>query len=313
MEHAGPIPIVTESTSPIITELIYRLKVRDVMTRNLRTCTVDESMRCAQEKMKANGVTGLPVADGSRLLGIVSMDDVIRALDDGRIDEPIPHYMTRSVIVLEEDMPLSFGISYLEKYHYGRFPVVDARKNLVGIITSRDIIIALLLEINKEVQRFEDQTRRAETIGEGFRLEYRTRTFDFEMAGRLSTETKKLLKERELPSKIIRRVAVATYELEINQVVHSKGGTVRVTLDPATSIVEIVAEDTGPGIPDVEEALNEGYSTADEWIRSLGFGAGMGLPNTRRVSDTFDITSNPAGTTVRVTIHVPTEEHHESD
>ena len=131
------------------------------------------------------------------------------------------------------------------------------------------------------------------------------------MAGRLSTETKKLLKERNLPPKTIRRVAVATYELEMNQVVHSVGGTVRVAFDPTAGQVEIVATDRGPGIENVDEALNEGYSTANEWVRSLGFGAGMGLPNTRRVSDTFDISSSPDGTTVRVTISTPQEEPHE--
>ncbi|HKK47541.1 MAG TPA: CBS domain-containing protein [Alkalispirochaeta sp.] len=308
MSRGGPIPIDTDAPSPLITELIYRLKVRDVMTRELKTCTVEDSIRDAQQTMKENGVTGIPVVSDSRLLGIVSMDDVIRALEDGRIDQPVPHYMTRSVIVLEDDMPLSFGISYMEKYRYGRFPVLDAGKNLVGIVTSRDIIIALLLEINKEVQRFEDTTRQAETDGRGFRLEYTTRKFDFEMAGRLSTETKKLLKDRNLPPKIMRRVAVATYELEMNQVVHSVGGTVRVTFEPDNHEVKIVAQDNGPGIENVEDALDEGFSTANEWIRSLGFGAGMGLPNTRRVSDSFDISSSPEGTLVRATIHIPMEE-----
>ena len=312
MSRGGPIPIDTDVPSPIITELIYRLKVRDVMTREVMTCEVDNSVRDAQQKMKENGITGIPVVSDSRLLGVVSMDDVIRALEEGRIDEPVPHYMTRSVIVLEDDMPLSFGISYMEKYRYGRFPVLDDGKNLVGIITSRDIIIALLLEINKEVQRFEDNTRHAETDGRGFRLEYTTRKFDFEMAGRLSTETKKLLKERNLPPKIMRRVAVATYELEMNQVVHSLGGTVRVTFDTDRNEVDIVAQDSGPGIENLEDALDEGFSTANEWIRSLGLGAGMGLPNTRRVSDSFDISSSPEGTLVRATIHIPTEEPDEA-
>jgi CBS domain-containing protein/anti-sigma regulatory factor (Ser/Thr protein kinase) len=302
MQPGGPIPIDTDQPSPIITELIYRLKIRDVMTRTVTTCRSDDSMRSAQALMKANGITGIPVVDDERLVGIVSMDDVIRALDEGRIAEPVGGLMTRSVIVLEDDMPLSFGISYLEKYHFGRFPVLDAHRQLVGIITSRDIIIALLLEINREVERFEQQQEHTQTSGSGFRLEYATRTFDFEMAGRLSTETKKQLKERELPSKIIRRVAVATYELEMNQVVHSKGGSVTVVYDPEAQTIEITARDTGPGIPDLEQALTEGYSTANEWIRSLGFGAGMGLPNTRRVADQFDISSAPTGTTVYVRI-----------
>ncbi|MDA3951930.1 MAG: CBS domain-containing protein [Spirochaeta sp.] len=313
MTQPSQIPIDTDQASPIITELIYRLKVRDVMTTKLHTESSDASMRAAQQIMKANGITGVPVVEGNRLIGIVSMDDVIRALDEGHIDAPIQEYMTRSVIVLEDDMPLSFGISYLDKYHYGRFPVLNAGKELVGIITSRDIIIALLLEINKEVQRYESHIAQPETSGRGFRLEYTTRKFDFETAGRLSTETKKQLKLRNLPPKFMRRVAVACYELEMNQVVHSVGGSVRVTFDPTTATVEIVANDNGPGIEDVEQALIEGYSTATEWIRSLGFGAGMGLPNTQRVTDEFEIESTTTGprpgTAVRAKIHIPEEDH----
>lgn len=312
MTHAHAIPIDTDQASPIITEMIYRLKVRDVMTRTLYTEASTSTMRSAQQLMKENGITGVPVVDDDRLVGIISMDDVIRALDAGEIDAAINKYMTRSVIVLEDDMPLTFGISYLEKYHFGRFPVLNAGKQLVGIITSRDILIALLLEINKEVERFESRIPQPETLGRGFRLEYTTRQFDFENAGKLSTETKKQLKMRNLPPKLMRRVAVACYELEMNQVVHSHGGSVRVTFDPSAAIVEIVAIDRGPGIPDVEQALTEGYSTATEWVRSLGFGAGMGLPNTRRVTDEFSIESSENGTIVRAKIKTPPEEHNES-
>lgn len=107
--------------------------------------------------------------------------------------------------------------------------------------------------------------------------------------------------------KVIRRVAVATYELEMNQVVHAQGGTVRVTYDGKMGTVEIHARDRGPGIPDVEAALREGFSTATDWIRSLGFGAGMGLPNTQRVADVFSIDSTIAGTNVMVTIRTTEE------
>lgn len=299
------IPIDTDSSSPIITELIYRLKIRDVMTREVLTATSNDSLRSIQQIMKNNGITGVPIVDDGRLVGVVSMDDVIRALDSHAMDEAASHFMSRKVTVLEDDMPLSFAISYLDRFRFGRFPVLDAGKRLVGIITSRDIIMALLVAINKEVERFEATTSSNVSNAEGFRLEYQTRRFDFEMAGRLSTETKRLLKERSVPPKVMRRVAVATYELEMNQVVHSNGGSVRVIMDTTAAEVEILAIDCGPGIPDVEAALNEGYSTATEWVRSLGFGAGMGLPNTRRVSDTFEISSSPDGTRVRATITLP--------
>ncbi len=298
----GPVPIDTDDSASLVVELIYRLKVRDVMTREIVTCTPDHSIRHAQELMREHGISGVPVVRSRRLVGIISMDDVIRALDGNYIDEALVERMTRNVIVLEDDMPLGFAISYLEKYRFGRFPVIDAAKHLVGILTSRDIIIALLVEINREVTRLERNQPTNEITEEGFRLEYATRSFDFETAGRLSTETKRRLTEAGVPRAETRRVAVATYELEMNQVVHSQGGRVTVVFDSASGLVTISAVDTGPGITDIDAALTEGFSTANDWIRSLGFGAGMGLPNTRRVSDSFEIESSASGTAVRVTI-----------
>jgi anti-sigma regulatory factor (Ser/Thr protein kinase) len=100
----------------------------------------------------------------------------------------------------------------------------------------------------------------------------------------------------------VRRAAVASYELELNQVIHSEGGSISCVAGAGR--IELAAEDRGPGIPDVEAAMTEGFSTANEWIRSLGFGAGMGLPNAKRVSDDFAIDSGPGrGTRVRVVIN----------
>jgi anti-sigma regulatory factor (Ser/Thr protein kinase) len=94
---------------------------------------------------------------------------------------------------------------------------------------------------------------------------------------------------------------VASYELELNEVIHSDGGTIACSAGGGR--IEICAEDRGPGIPDVAAAMTEGFSTSNEWIRSLGFGAGMGLPNAKRVSDDFHIDSGPGrGTQVRVLI-----------
>jgi anti-sigma regulatory factor (Ser/Thr protein kinase) len=212
--------------------------------------------------------------------------------------------MTRNVIVLEDDMPLSFAISYLNKYRYGRFPVLNKKKELVGILTSKDVIRTLLVEMNREVLRLEKihekHTRAPDMYSE---MDFTTVRFDFELAGRASTEKKKALKTRNIDPKIIRRVAIASYELEINQVVHSLGGTISCSINPDKVIV--TAADNGPGIEDISVVLQEGWSTADEWIRSLGFGAGMGLPNTKRVSDEFYIESTPGvGTTVRSVVFI---------
>ena len=101
-------------------------------------------------------------------------------------------------------------------------------------------------------------------------------------------------------------MAVAAYELEINICIHSVGGAITFILD--TEKATIVAKDSGPGIKDVEWACRDGTSTANDWIRSMGFGAGMGLANSKRVADTFEITSKiPTGTTVMCTFNLAAE------
>ncbi|ADN02321.1 CBS domain-containing protein [Spirochaeta thermophila] len=297
---------LSDIPSPRLLELIYTLKVRDVMTRDLITATPDEPLRSIQHKMKANRITGVPVIQKHRLVGIVSLDDIITALDKGYIDEPAGRHMTRNVVVLEEDMPLRFAISYLDKYHYGRFPVLDKKGSLVGIVTSRDIITSLLLQANRALEQMEATLYRRSYEGHppeagSYTREFYIRQYDFEHAGTASTQIKRILTERGLPPKVVRRASIAAYELEMNIVVHSVGGVLRLVLTPRR--VEITAEDSGPGIEDIALALQEGYSTAADWIRSLGFGAGMGLPNTKRVADEFSIHSTPGkGTIVKVAI-----------
>ncbi|MFP4417119.1 MAG: CBS domain-containing protein [Chitinispirillaceae bacterium] len=299
------LPINPDQSPLLVLELIYKLKIKDVMTTEVVTACRDDSMRKVQQLMKDNLISGIPIVEKGRLFGIVSVDDIIVALDKGHIADRLDKHMTRNVIVLEDDMPLSFGINYLEKYKYGRFPVLNKNGFLVGIVTSRDIIASLLFEMNREVGVLESkQASSSEVAIDHIYKEYQIQKLDFENAGKASNEIKKILKSRHVDPKTLRRVAVASYELEINQVVHSEGGKIMCTISPQQ--VKIVAKDSGPGIKNVEQALQEGYSTANEWIKSLGFGAGLGLPNTRRVSDEFDIRSEVnLGTIVTSKIFLP--------
>lgn len=302
------LPINPDESPALILDLIYRLKIKDVMTKKLICAEPTTSLREIQEVMREKGITGVPIAEEKRIVGIISVDDIIRALDGGYVSDNAEKHMTKNLIVLEDDMPLSFAINYIEKYHFGRFPVLNKKRELVGIITNRDISRALLVELNKEVIKLEKKIPKAKNItGDTIALEFPSRKFDFENAGKASTEIKKILKQRNLPPKFLRRVAVAAYELEMNQVVHSEGGKLIFSVDP--DVVTIRAIDVGPGIPSIEDALTEGFSTANEWVRSLGFGAGMGLPNVKRVTDTFDIKSSAEeGTTVIASLNIPKEE-----
>jgi len=214
--------------------------------------------------------------------------------------------MTKSVVSLEDDMPLSFAVTYFNRYKYGRFPVLSRDGLLVGVISASDIVRRLLVELNAEVARLEERLSKAAgekgvPVEGELRLSFPVTRFDFENAGKASTRIKKELVSLGLDPRVTRRAAVACYELELNQAIHSEGGTLSCVAGRGR--IEIVAEDRGPGIADVEAAMTEGFSTANEWIRSLGFGAGMGLPNAKRVSDEFSIDSGLGrGTIVKATI-----------
>ena len=112
---------------------------------------------------------------------------------------------------------------------------------------------------------------------------------DFTSAGQASVQVKKNLRQLGFTPEIIRRVSIAMYEGEINMVIHAGGGTADVIV--SENYIEIVLQDSGPGIKDIEQAMQAGYSTATDTIRSLGFGAGMGLPNMKKNTDSMEIKS----------------------
>ena len=112
---------------------------------------------------------------------------------------------------------------------------------------------------------------------------------DFERAGEASAKIKKMLKMIGVPADIVRRIAIGTYEAEMNVIIHAGGGNV--SAEAFSDATVITVSDKGPGIPDIEKALQEGWSTAPDHVRQMGFGAGMGLPNMVKCSDKFDIQS----------------------
>jgi anti-sigma regulatory factor (Ser/Thr protein kinase) len=126
---------------------------------------------------------------------------------------------------------------------------------------------------------------------------------NFTSAGEASVRIKKMLREMGFSAEVIRRVSVSMYEGEINMVIHAYGGTADVNV--YSDKIEIILADQGPGIPNIDLAMQEGYSTAPDNIRSLGFGAGMGLPNMKRYTDDMKIESEVGkGTTIYMTIQV---------
>ena len=140
-------------------------------------------------------------------------------------------------------------------------------------------------------------------MSEVIKLEYDVPGDDFTRAGEASSDVKAVLKKLGLHSNVVRKVAIAMYEGEINMVIHGGGGRITVEISPECITVSLV--DHGPGIKDISLAMQEGWSTAPESVRNLGFGAGMGLPNMKKYSDEMEIQSVVGeGTTVDMKVHV---------
>ena len=289
------------------------MKVGEVMTKPVITVRSDEPMSRLRGILHQNRISGLPVVDEGRLVGLISLEDFIRWLGDRADDGPIRDRMTRRLETVFDDEPLVWAIGTFDRSGLGRLPVVDRKdkSRLLGILTKGDVIEGLLKKLEIDYQ--EEQVRRQRTAHVFFEdveadrtalvLQYDVKGQDFRQAGASSSRLKQTLHRLGVPPDLVRRVAIASFEAEMNLVVFTEGGTLRAKVQPAAVLLE--AEDAGPGIADVSRALQPGYSTAPDWVREMGFGAGMGLPNIRTSCDRFRIDSKPgAGTYLKACFFV---------
>ena len=296
-----------------IRELVYELKVEAVMTRKLITLAPEAPMSGLRTLLRDNRISGVPVVRGQTLVGLVSVEDFINWLAQGERDCPVGERMSREVRTLSPGEPLVHAIGKLEQYGYGRLPVVDGER-LVGLVTKGDIIEGLLKEMQvnsreeEELHRyrashfFEDMIADRLTVN----FQYQVRGKTIEQGGEVASDLKRSFKRLGLHPEVVRRAAIATYEAEMNVIIYAREGTVDVSVDPET--IHIIVRDQGQGIPDIQQALQPGFSTAPDWVRELGFGAGMGLPNIRSCARSLDITSEPGqGTTLRISIPLEPE------
>lgn len=140
-------------------------------------------------------------------------------------------------------------------------------------------------------------------MSNAIRLNYKISKEDFTRAGEASSSIKGQLKQMGVSPEVVRKVAIAMYEGEINMVIHANGGDIEVIITPEN--IKMILKDVGPGIPDVEKAMQAGYSTAPDDVRNLGFGAGMGLPNMKKYTDEMYIeTEIGVGTTVTMIVNM---------
>jgi len=276
-----------------VEELVYRLKVFQAVIKNVVTINPQNTLRDAQTIMRESRVSGVPVVKDNIMVGIVTIEDIIQALDHGYIEEPVDRWMTKDVVTVESNWPLSRAMSILDRTRFGRLPVLDKDGSLCGVITPNSILRVLLAELNRLLARDEKSEVRIES-GEGktLRLRFDVEAGDFDRAGLASVQLKRKLAERGVDAEIQRRVAISTHEAETNLIIHStSGGTIVADLEPES--IRLTVTDNGPGIENIEKAMQPGYSTASDFIRSLGFGAGMGLSNIKRCTDHFEIKSKP--------------------
>ncbi len=313
-------------------ELVYDLKISQVMTTPVATVERDTTMSELRELLRTRKISGTPVLEGDRLVGIVSIEDLLKCLAQGsgeepegsRLthlqhaagrpdpgDEPVEAWMSRDVITAMEHVSVIEAVKTFAEFGLGRLPVVDNHGRVVGILTGGDITRGLLRAIDLDYHHEEIERYRASHIFEdivsddtSMVLRYRVRKGDFDRGGEASSKIRRALHRLGASPQALRRVGIACYEAEMNLVIHTlNGGEITAEVQPHR--VRIVAEDRGPGIEDIERALEPGYSTAPEWIRELGFGAGMGLQNIRKCSDDMQLTSRPGdGTRLEIVVRL---------
>jgi len=283
----------------VVQELAYEIKVKEVMTRNVITVTPQTSMTELREVLRERRISGAPVTENGELVGIISIEDLIKALVGREVNAMVGEKMTPDPVTLHADEAVAVAIDYFAKYNFGRFPVVDEKGRLIGIITQGDIVEGLLGKLEEKVEHHEEEIRRYWAVPffedivsdrSNFVLRYDVMAGDFDRAGEAASKIKRALTRLGVSPQIIRRAAISVYEAEMNIIIHTdKGGEIAVTIRPEQIIIRAV--DTGPGIPDIERAIQPGFSTAPEWVRELGFGAGMGLTNIQRCTDEMRLES----------------------
>ena len=294
-----------------IQELVYEIRVGEVMKKDVFTVSPRTHMSVLRLILQDKRFSGAPVIDKGKLVGIISVEDFIKWLADREQDCPIGEKMTRCVRTLYDDEPLTHAINKFERHGFGRLVVIDRQnKKLRGIITKGDVVEGLLKKLEVDYDDEETRCLRIRHFFEDILADKATLLFqydvighDFKRAGECASRLKATLKRLGLHPQTTRRVAIATYEAEMNLIIYTDGGHIRVRVEPHEILVRV--EDSGPGIPDVEKAMQLGYSTAPEWVRELGFGAGMGLDNIRKCASKMGLKSKVGkGTQLRICVSI---------
>ena len=238
-------------------ELVYEVKVGEVMTREVIQVTPQTPMGEIRKLLREHRISGIPVVQGGKLEGIISIDHLINTLAESAMDATVGERMTHNPVTLRGDEPVGMAINQFAIHGFGRFPVVDEKGSLVGIVTRGDIIKGLLKKLEIEYHEEEMRRYRVSHIFEdiisdrtSIILRYNVLPRDFNRGGEASSNIKLVLTRLGAPPEIVRRAAIAAYEAEMNIIIHTtEGGEIEAEIQRGRLILR--AEDRGPGIPDI--------------------------------------------------------------
>ncbi len=298
-----------------VEELAYELKVSQVMTNGVTTVPPDMFMPDVLELFRTQKISGAPVVHEGKMIGVVSIEDLIRSMCTDEGCKTVYEFMSPNVLCVHSYDPIIKAVEEFTRSKVGRLPVLDINEQLVGIITKGDITRGVLMALQRDIQAEEIKRYRASHLFEDIVsnrttlvLRYNIKPKDFTEGGTASSYIKRALIRLGANQQLARRCGIAIYEAEMNLIIHTLyGGTIRVEIEPEQ--IRIVVKDEGPGIKDINQAMQPGFSTAPEEIRELGFGAGMGLCNIMKCVDHVQLESEPGeGTRLEMKIFLLSEE-----
>jgi CBS domain-containing protein/anti-sigma regulatory factor (Ser/Thr protein kinase) len=310
--------VITDGAAGVITrveELAYELRIEEVMTASVKTVTPNLHMVEVLELLREGRISGAPVVSNGNLVGVISIEDLIRCLRRGDLEAPVSSYMNTRLITVNSFDPVVEAMKTFGQTRVGRLPVLDKEGKLAGIITKGDMTRGILSALERDYQIEEVRRYRASHLFEdivsdrtSLILRYKIAPRDFTRGGQASSYIKRALLRLGANPQIARRCGIAIYEAEMNLIIHTtSGGVIRVEIEPHLISMETI--DDGPGIENVEQAMKPGYSTATDEIRELGFGAGMGLTNIQRCVDEMILESTLGkGTRLGMKIHLQADE-----
>lgn len=309
-------PITDQDAHEInrVEELSYDLKIHEVMTKDLHTARPEMSLSDMLEMLRMNRISGAPVVEDDKLVGVISIEDIVRAMQRNDLTETVGQYMTRELVTVASYDSIFKAMQTFAESHVGRLPVVNEENKLVGMITKGDITRGVLVALQRDYKEEEVRRYRASHLFEDIIsdrttlvLRYNIKANDFTHGGNASSHIKRALLRLGADPQIARRCGIAVYEAETNLIIHTThGGILKLEVEPHR--ITMSTTDDGPGIPNIDQVLQPGYTTATEQVREMGFGAGMGLVNIKRCVDSMDLESTVGkGTKLIMRIHVPTD------